>query len=47
MIESFVGTPKSKVKLENEIHNLNSGLGLINLNEPKTIRLRQFWKTIK
>ena len=47
MIESFVGTPKSKVKLENEIHKLNSGLGLINLNEPKTIRLRQFWKTIK
>ena len=47
MIESFVGTPKSKVKLESEIHKLNSGLGLINLNEPKTIRLRQFWNTIK
>ena len=47
MIESFVGTPNSKFKLEAEIKKLDSGLGLINLSEPKTITLRQFWKTIK
>ncbi len=47
MIESFVGTPNSKYKLETEIKKLDSGLGLINLSEPKTISLRQFWKTIK
>ena len=47
MIESFVGTPNSKFKLEAEIKKLDSGLGLINLSEPKTITLRQFWKTAK
>lgn len=47
MIEAFVGTPNSKYKLETEIKKLDSGLGLINLSEPKTIKLRQFWKTIK
>lgn len=47
MIESFIGTPNSKFKLEAEIKKLDSGLGIINLSEPKTITLRQFWKTIK
>lgn len=47
MIEAFVGTPNSKYKLETELKKLDSGLGLINLSEPKTIKLRQFWKTIK
>ena len=47
MIESFVGTPNSKFKLEAEIRKLDSGFGLINLSEPKTITLRQFWKTAK
>ena len=47
MIESFVGTPNSKFKLEAEIRKLDSGFGLINLSEPKTISLRQFWKTAK
>ncbi|MNJ96563.1 AAA-like domain protein [compost metagenome] len=47
MIEAFVGTPNSKYKLETELKKLDSGLGLINLSEPKTIELRQFWKTIK
>nr|WP_315163594.1 DndE family protein [uncultured Flavobacterium sp.] len=47
MIESFVGTSNSKFKLEAEIKKLDSGLGLINLAEPKTIKLRQFWETIK
>jgi len=47
LIEAFVGTPNSKYKLETEIKKLESGLGLISLNDPKTISLRQFWKTAK
>jgi len=47
MITSFLGTPSSKYKLETEIKKLESGKGLLNLNEPKIIELRQFWKTIK
>lgn len=42
---SFVGTPTSKLKLETEISKLESGVGLINIGEPKTIKLRQWWKT--
>ena len=47
MIKTFVGTPRSEHKLINEINRLDSGLGLINLDEPKTIKIRQFWKTIE
>ena len=47
MIKTFVGTPRSEHKLINEINRLASGLGLINLDEPKTIKIRQFWKTIE
>jgi len=47
MIKAFVGTPRSEHKLINEIKRLESGFGLINLDEPKTIEVRQFWKTIK
>jgi len=44
-ISNFVGTPSSKYKLETEIKKLESGKGLINIGEPKTIKLRQWWKT--
>lgn len=47
MIKTFVGTPRSEHKLINEINRLDSGLGLINLDEPKTIKIRQFWKTME
>lgn len=47
MIKTFIGTPRSEHKLINEINRLDSGLGLINLDEPKTIKIRQFWKTIE
>jgi DNA sulfur modification protein DndE len=47
MIKAFVGTPRSEHKLINEINRLHSGFGLINLDEPKTIKIRQFWKTIR
>ena len=43
----FVGTPSSKYKLESEIKKLESGKGLINIGEPKIIKLRQWWRTRK
>jgi len=46
-IKAFVGTPRSDHKLLTEINKLESGFGLINLDEPKTIEIRQFWKTMK
>jgi len=46
LIKTFVGTPRSEHKLNSEINKLKSGLGLINIDEPKIIKLRQFWKTI-
>ena len=46
IIKSFVGTPRSEHKLNSEINKLESGLGLINIDEPKIIKLRQFWKTM-
>jgi len=45
LIKAFVGTPRSEHKLINEINRLKSGYGLINLDEPTTIKIRQFWKT--
>lgn len=47
LIKAFVGTPRSEHKLLSEINKLQSGLGLINLDEPKTITIRQFWKTLE
>jgi DNA sulfur modification protein DndE len=47
LIKAFVGTPRSEHKLLSEINKLQSGLGLINLDEPKTIEIRQLWKTMK
>ena len=46
LIKAFIGTPRSEHKLNSEINKLESGLGLINIDEPKIIKLRQFWKTI-
>ncbi len=47
MIKAFVGTPRSEHKLVNEINRLKAGYGLINLDEPKTIKIRQFWQTLE
>jgi DNA sulfur modification protein DndE len=47
LIKAFVGTPRSEHKLINEINKLDSGYGLINLDEPKTIEIRQLWKTME
>ena len=46
LIKTFIGTPRSEHKLNSEINKLKSGLGLISIDEPKIIKLRQFWKTI-
>lgn len=46
-ISNFIGTPSSKYKLEVEIKKLDSGKGLLHIGEPKTIKLRQWWKTKK
>ena len=46
-IRNFVGSPSSKFQLEKEIRKLESGKGLINISEPTTIELRQWWKTEK
>ena len=46
-ISNFVGTPGSKYKLETEINKIESGKGLINIGEPKTLKIRQWWETVK
>lgn len=43
----FIGTVNSELKLKNQLDNLESGKGIINIGEPKLIELRQWWKTQK
>jgi DNA sulfur modification protein DndE len=45
LITSFLGTPKSKLKLETELSKLSSGFGLINISEPQIVALNQFWRS--
>src|SRR5699024_2710058 len=44
-ISNFVGTPNSKYKIKKEIKKLEAGKSLIHIGEPKTIKIRQWWKT--
>lgn len=44
LIESFVGTPRSKQKLQEAIGKLEPQKGLINIVEPQIIKINQFWK---
>lgn len=46
MIEAFVGTPRSKQKLQEAIGKLESPKAIINLIEPQVITINQFYKTI-
>lgn len=46
LIESFVGTPRSKQKLQEAISNLEPQKAIINIIEPKVIKINQFWKTV-
>ncbi len=47
LIKSFLGTPRSEFKLQTVINKLESSKGIINLNDPQLIEIRQFWKTIQ
>lgn len=46
LIESYVGTPRSKQKLQEVIGKLEPQKGILNIIEPQIIRINQFWKTI-
>lgn len=45
MIISFLGTPKSKFKLEQEISKFEGGKEIVRLTKPQLVELNQFWKT--
>lgn len=47
LIKGFLGTPKDENLLHEKINLLQSGHGLIQLDNPEIIKLRQFWKTVK
>jgi DNA sulfur modification protein DndE len=47
LIKSFVGTPRSEIKLKDAISKLDNGKAVINIKEPKVINIRQFWRTMK
>lgn len=46
LIESFIGTPRSKQKLQEVINKLEPGKGIVNISEPQVIKIRQFWRTV-
>ena len=46
MIEAFLGTPRSKQKLQEAIGKLESPKAIINITEPQVININQFYKTI-
>ena len=47
VIERFLGSVTSEVKLKKALDNLESGKAITNFSEPKLITVRQFWKTLK
>ena len=47
MIEAFVGTPRSKQKLQEAIGKLESPKAIINIIEPQVIKINQFYKTME
>lgn len=46
LIESFVGTPRSKQKLIEAIGKLEPQKAIVNITDPQVIRVNQFWKTL-
>ena len=46
LIESYVGTPRSKQKLQEAIGKLEPQKGIINIIEPQVIKINQFWRTL-
>lgn len=47
LIEAFVGTPRSKQKLQEVIGKLEPQKAIINIVEPQIIKVNQFWQTLK
>jgi len=47
MIEIFVGTPRSKQKLQEAIRKLELPKAIFNIHEPQVIKINKFYKTIK
>lgn len=47
IIESFLGTPSSKYKLEQAISKLTNGGAILNYKEPQNIKADLFWQTLK
>jgi len=45
LIESFVGTSRSRQKLQDAINKLEPQKALINLPEPQILKINQFWRT--
>ena len=45
LIESFVGTPRSRQKLQEVINKLEPQKGIINIIEPQVIKINQFWQS--
>jgi DNA sulfur modification protein DndE len=46
LIESFVGTPRSKQRLQEVISKLEPQKAIINIVEPQIIKINQFWETM-
>lgn len=47
LIESYVGTPRSKQKLQEVIGKLEPKKAIINITEPQVITINQFWETLE
>lgn len=47
LIESYVGTPRSKQKLQEAIGKLEPQKAVINITEPQVIKINQFWRTLE
>ena len=47
LVESFVGTPNSKQKLQEAIGKLEPGKGIIKFPVHQVVKVNQFWKTIE
>jgi DNA sulfur modification protein DndE len=47
LIESFLGTPSAKAKLQKAIGQLQAQKAIINIPEPQVITVNQFWRTVQ
>jgi len=44
-IEHLLATPKSSMQMQEAIDQLAPGKGIVNLNEPTSFKLAQWWQT--